>query len=1102
MAAAATTTKTQSETRLFADDISPEDPVQPIERGFFMAEKVAVAILIAVEDEFERLGKRFDLQPEPETAEGPAFHCFSFVDTGGNKQKAIVRFFKSMGPSDARVSTLELLGRYDPALVVSCGVSGALADWIRLGDLVIATSSEEYEYRGKIVPGANGEGIQQIFGGRAYPTAEERTRKLAEFSESHAAEFDRWQQECRARFPPKLSLKDFVAKGMVNETPKVHLGAVACGNDVGAAPEFKKALKGHNRNYLALDMESAGVLQACSSKKVDAVVVRVISDLADDKKEHLEEATGYAVRYWASDNLFAFLNEVFRGLLAFSGAAPHKTSGQAQELLGALHELALKQFEAPYGAVDGKQLEIYQRFFRRIIAGLAKEEPAGSLVLADCAREILSTKHKFPLRVDGPPGAGKTSFLACLYWQIRLSAADGPDCLPVYIDLKRYQELADKGAGALRDDLNPLRRSGELPKAPIVFLIDGVEEYSGPSAEPEKVLWNIVKDLDARLIASVAVGFHYENAFRRDMVRYEHPAQTVSLGPLRVDHPAFAEFVDSFVGALPPEHAAKREFLLDVVRKFGLEWADLRTLSMIALHARRAGFAELRNLTEFYRRYCEESLGADIAPTSELAYRYSLERQQDARDELRNNPAAWKLLHSHTTIRDYLVAEHAIRLVTEAATESKVLDRISYVFPTQIARFAKEIVNEEQQLQADVLTAAEKATAAGHGKSLAWLGYLAGRIENPGLKPRAIAALTKIKTWAVDQSKTAAPEARPSFLLNARTAYISLMNLGRGEMVNEYIDWMYRDKAWDSMNRAFHLEYYNDIDYTPGLELAREDALQDFPNTYRVLMGRLLPAAKSKEKYPGCDIHIYTLLSLAQHRHVHGKLSHEYRRDILKLIDDLMANVAARPRFDVLRRYIAMVRRVLQQDKFKIGRIGEEMLNIKFRERRGWLLRQVNDRVESVADHSYGAWLLAYIYLPEAAPEIAGYDKREILDMLLAHDLAEAYTGDLLPSERGSSKLKEERETFGYIGALGTFEGVGNMDRLRALWENFEDRASENAKIAKDIDRLECLLQLYIYQKRTNNTVSDADTFEAELIDEIKHPITIKMLDTIREHFA
>jgi putative hydrolase of HD superfamily len=155
-----------------------------------------------------------------------------------------------------------------------------------------------------------------------------------------------------------------------------------------------------------------------------------------------------------------------------------------------------------------------------------------------------------------------------------------------------------------------------------------------------------------------------------------------------------------------------------------------------------------------------------------------------------------------------------------------------------------------------------------------------------------------------------------------------------------------------------------------------------------------------------------------------------------------------------------------------------------------------------VADHSYGAWLLAYIYLPEAAPEIAGYDKREILDMLLAHDLAEAYTGDLLPSERGSSKLKEERETFGYIGALGTFEGVGNMDRLRALWENFEDRASENAKIAKDIDRLECLLQLYIYQKRTNNTVSDADTFEAELIDEIKHPITIKMLDTIREHFA
>jgi 5'-deoxynucleotidase YfbR-like HD superfamily hydrolase len=678
-----------------------------------------------------------------------------------------------------------------------------------------------------------------------------------------------------------------------------------------------------------------------------------------------------------------------------------------------------------------------------------------------------------------------------------------PECLPIYVDLKHYQELAEKGAGVLRDDLSLIKRRDEPPKVPVVFLIDGVEEYSGPSAEAENALFDIIKNVDARLVVSVGVKFHYENAFVRDTVRYENALRAVSLGAVRVDDPNLGDFIDSFIDVLSIKEAPRREDLMATVQKFGLEWVDLRTLSMIALHSHRAGSDQPRNLAEFYRQYCEQILGADIAPTAELAYRYSLERQQDARDELRNNPAAWRLLHSHTTIRDFLVAEHSIRLISQVSRDVKLLERISYVFPTQIARFAKEIANEENQFQADVLTAAEKAIEAERGNSLTWLGYLVGRIENLGLRPRGVTVLTKIKNWAIAQLETAPSEAHPQLLLIARTAYISLITLGRDEMVNEYIGWMYRDKAWDAMNRAFHLEYYNDIDYTPGLALAHEDGLQPFPNTYRILMGRLLQAAKNKgKKYPDCNIHLYTLLSLAQHRHTRGKLSDQYRQEILKLIDDLMANVSTRPRSEVLRRYVEMVRRILKQEKFRVGRIAEEMLSIKFEERKGWPSRQVKNRIESVADHSYGTWLLAYIYLPEIAPEVIGYDKREILDMLLVHDLAEAYIGDLLPHERDQNKIKQERDTYGYIGALGTLDGIANMERVRTLWENFETGASENARIAREIDRLECLTQLYIYQKRTKGGVFDAETFEAELTDEIKHPITVKMLDTIREHFA
>ena len=135
----------------------------------------------------------------------------------------------------------------------------------------------------------------------------------------------------------------------------------------------------------------------------------------------------------------------------------------------------------------------------------------------------------------------------------------------------------------------------------------------------------------------------------------------------------------------------------------------------------------------------------------------------------------------------------------------------------------------------------------------------------PALSPRAVDLLIDIKNWALRQMETAAAEARPQLLLIARTSYISLVTLGREDMANEYIERMYRDDAWDAMNRAFHLEYYNDVDYTPGLELAHEDALQDFPNTFRVLMGGL--RATKGTKYAGRNIQFYTLLSLAQHRH-------------------------------------------------------------------------------------------------------------------------------------------------------------------------------------------------------------------------------------------
>jgi HD domain len=112
------------------------------------------------------------------------------------------------------------------------------------------------------------------------------------------------------------------------------------------------------------------------------------------------------------------------------------------------------------------------------------------------------------------------------------------------------------------------------------------------------------------------------------------------------------------------------------------------------------------------------------------------------------------------------------------------------------------------------------------------------------------------------------------------------------------------------------------------------------------------------------------------------------------------------------------------------------------------------------------------LYLPEEEPRWKGYEKREILDTILIHDSAEAYVGDLLPHQKNQAAREREEETFDYLGVLSTYTELGNLERVRTLWENFEQRSTLNGRIAHEIDRLENLIQLCLYVKQ-GHSISD-----------------------------
>jgi putative hydrolase of HD superfamily len=144
--------------------------------------------------------------------------------------------------------------------------------------------------------------------------------------------------------------------------------------------------------------------------------------------------------------------------------------------------------------------------------------------------------------------------------------------------------------------------------------------------------------------------------------------------------------------------------------------------------------------------------------------------------------------------------------------------------------------------------------------------------------------------------------------------------------------------------------------------------------------------------------------------------------------------------------------------------------NLKATPRSGWVMRGVPE-AESVADHTCGVAFLA-LALAEAAGAEATFERGRLLSMALLHDLAESLTGDLpRPAQRffpaGAKRQAEQTALQELLAGLPATA----RETLLALRAEYEERASAEARLVHDADRLDTLLQAYVYAQRTGNRV-------------------------------
>jgi len=158
---------------------------------------------------------------------------------------------------------------------------------------------------------------------------------------------------------------------------------------------------------------------------------------------------------------------------------------------------------------------------------------------------------------------------------------------------------------------------------------------------------------------------------------------------------------------------------------------------------------------------------------------------------------------------------------------------------------------------------------------------------------------------------------------------------------------------------------------------------------------------------------------------------------------------------------------------------------LKRTKRTGWTKYEEitqHARVESVADHSFRIALMAFVFGlqqqreggdEEEDKEEKVLDVQKLVTMALVHDIAESIVGDITPhcgiSKEEKNKLEVEamqklKETLGDVAG----------ETIETLWLEYENGSSREARVVKELDKLEMLLQASEYE----NEYKDVDLTE------------------------
>lgn len=170
-----------------------------------------------------------------------------------------------------------------------------------------------------------------------------------------------------------------------------------------------------------------------------------------------------------------------------------------------------------------------------------------------------------------------------------------------------------------------------------------------------------------------------------------------------------------------------------------------------------------------------------------------------------------------------------------------------------------------------------------------------------------------------------------------------------------------------------------------------------------------------------------------------------------------------------------------------------ELHQLKHLYRQGWLRAGISRTLcESVAEHSFFVALLCLFIADSCYPEV---DTSKLVRMALLHDAGEARAGDITPHDGVSreEKLRLEREAVSRV-----FSELPRRAEYLALWEEYEAGTSFEARLVRQVDRLEMGLQATVHEHQGAGDLSQFFASVHKVLETPELKALLAELETLR----